>query len=331
MKFGFLFLSFFIGAGFAGFCQYAPQVPLTGNTGIAQSDSVFVDWAAACTVQRGWLNIADKSLGQPTLGADSDATGFPGSSIVSLGDSGVAVLTFNYNIYNGTGPDFAVFENGFADPQNDTVAYLELAFVEVSSDGIRYVRFPASSAMQDSVQIDNFTYTDASKYNNLAGKYISGFGTPFDLDELKDSVGLDVNHISHVRIVDVIGSIDTLYGSRDHNGNIINEAYPSPYSSGGFDLNGLGVIHSLKPTAVKELNKNLLVQIYPNPVQSSVYISCPGLSNVKYKLTDLSGREMYAGAFSEQTALSFNGTSKGVYLLYLEHGSDRSVRKIIKD
>lgn len=311
--------------------QYAPQTPLQGNTAIAQVDARFVDWASGCTVKRGWLDIADTSLGHPTLGSENDAIGFPGSSVLSLGDSGVAVLTFNYNIYNGNGADFAVFENGFANPENDALAYLELAFVEVSSDGINYFRFPASSSMQDTVQIDNFTYSDASKYNNLAGKYISGYGTPFDLEELKNTAGLDINNISHVRIVDVIGSVNPLYGSTDKDGHIINEAYASPYPSAGFDLNGIGVINSLKPTSIKDLNNNLAVKIYPNPTNNEIHIAVESITDIHYSLTDITGKEISHGVFSKQTTLSLKNKNAGYYMLRLEQDEKLFIQKIIKN
>ena len=81
---------------------------------------------------------------------------------MSLGDGGVAILTFKYPIKNETGNDFAVFENSF----NDT--FLELAFVEVSSDGIHYFRFPAVSNTQDTLQMGNDASIDARHLNNLA-------------------------------------------------------------------------------------------------------------------------------------------------------------------
>ena len=54
-----------------------------------------------------------------------------------LGDDGSLVLTFPAPIADGAGPDFAVFENAFS------TEFLELAFVEVSSDGTNFTRFPA--------------------------------------------------------------------------------------------------------------------------------------------------------------------------------------------
>lgn len=330
MNFRYLLIALFTFSSLQTIAQYAPQVPLPGNKGIAQNSNLFVDWASGCNIQRGWLDIADKSLGQPTAGTIDDAIGVPGNGVLSLGDSGIAVLTFNYNIYNGNGPDFAIFENGFSKPQFDSLAYLELAFVEVSSDGINYFRFPASSAMQDTLQIDNFSYSNTDKYNNLAGKYISGFGTPFDLEELKDTPGLDINHISHVRIVDVVGSINPLYGSFDKDGHIINDPYPTPYASAGFDLTGVGVINSLKPTAIAGINDKLPVSVYPNPTDGNFHIEYNKLYNVDYRLTDLSGKEINKGQFSQQTTLSLSGHSKGIYFLYLQHDNENVTYKIIK-
>ena len=71
------------------------------------------------------------------FGEPEDATGMAGDGrVVSLGDGGVAILTFDTPLSDGPGPDFAVFENAFLE------TFLELAFVEVSSDDVNYFRFP---------------------------------------------------------------------------------------------------------------------------------------------------------------------------------------------
>jgi hypothetical protein len=156
---------------------------------------------------------------------------------VSLGDGGSATLTFASPIMNGPGFDFAIFENGFdVGAPGSGLAFLELAFVEVSTDGVRYVRFQSSDNVQDTLQFSNASGMDGSKLNNLAGKYIYDYGTPFDLDELKDSIGLDVNNINYVRVVDVVGSINAIYATHDSRGYIINDPYPTNFPSSGFDL-----------------------------------------------------------------------------------------------
>ena len=83
-------------------------------------------------------------------------------------------MQFSTPIFDGANWDFAVFENGFSD------TFLELAYVEVSSDGINYFQFPCTSYTQDTLQIGGFGSVDATKIDNLAGKYRAHYGTPFD-------------------------------------------------------------------------------------------------------------------------------------------------------
>src|ERR1700761_645592 len=142
MKAFLFFIFFFFACG--AYAQYAPQAGLPGSTAIGAASSVFVGWATQCSVTRGLMNIADPSLGYASAGDSSLGTGPANGYTVSLGDSGIAVLTFAHPIYNGAGPDFAVFENGFLNATNDSQAFLELGFVEVSSDGVNFTRFPAS-------------------------------------------------------------------------------------------------------------------------------------------------------------------------------------------
>ncbi|MFT6716003.1 MAG: hypothetical protein ACJA0Q_000632 [Saprospiraceae bacterium] len=240
--------------------QYAASAGEVGTTAIHKDSSAIISWAISCDVQLGLQDISNSTLGDASVGSGESVVGIAtGLTVVSLGDGGSAVVQFSSPIINGAGPDFAVFENSF---DGD---FLELAFVEVSSDGINYFRFPASSLTQTSIQVGSFGTLEATKINNLAGKYASKYGTPFDLEELVDEPALDVNAITHVKIIDVIGTIDTQYASYDTSGNIINDPWPTEFASSGFDLDGVGVINSsstdvVQVTGVKE------VLLYPNPV-----------------------------------------------------------------
>jgi hypothetical protein len=236
--------------------QYAPPVGQSGTTAIYKDSAVFVDWASACVINRGYINIANPLAGLTTVGNNTSVVGKAGEGgVVSLGDGGSAIVSFNYPIYNGPGFDFAVFENSFDGK------FLELAHVEVSSDGVNFFRFPSSSLTDTSVQVGTFGILDATKINNLAGKYLVNYGTPFDLQELDGTQGLDINHITHIKIIDVVGSINPLYASRDASGRIINDPYPTEFASGGFDLDGVGVIHSLGLGYYQP--KNVYTSIYP--------------------------------------------------------------------
>jgi hypothetical protein len=245
----------------ASFCSpvcggpFAPAAGQPGSTAIAAADPRFVEWASSVvSLTRGPQNIANPSLSLASFGAPSNALGPSDAAtnfggVVSLGDGGQITLGFPQPIRNGAGPDFAVFENGFA---SGNLAFLELGFVEVSSDGVNFFRFPATSLTQTATQTGSFGLLDATNLDNLAGKYVAGFGTPFDLDQLAGvSPLLDVHNVNLVRIVDVVGSIDPLYATHDAFGNTVNDPWPTPSASSGFDLDAVGVINAVpEPSAL---------------------------------------------------------------------------------
>ena len=218
--------------------DFDPQIGQPGSLGIPQSSPLFTGWATnVASLVRGPMNASNPGLGNASFGS------FPG--LISLGDGGSITLKFDAPLYDGSGNDFAVFENGFlSGPSGSGLAFLELAFVEVSTNGVDFFRFDATSLTQTDTQVGGFGPLDASKLNNLAGKYISGYGTGFDLAELAGrSTLLDINNINYVRIIDVVGSIDPAYGSYDAFGHMINDPFSTPFASSGFDLSGVGAIN----------------------------------------------------------------------------------------
>ncbi len=210
---------------------YVPAAGLPGSTAISMTDPAFAGWGT------GWKNYnpgtevasefqtPDKALGK-AVGTSDD--------IVSLGRGGEITMTFDAPVIDGAGYDFAVFENSFSD------TFLELAFVEVSSDGSNFYRFPNNSLTQSPV--GGFGNVDPTDVYQLAGKYRQGYGTPFDLDMLNyagyDLNNLDFGNIRWVKIIDIVGD-----GSvKDTYGYTIYDPYPT-YGSAGFDLDAIGVIH----------------------------------------------------------------------------------------
>src|SRR3954451_22815791 len=122
---------------FAG--PYAPAAGQPGATAISRDDPQIIAWGSAVAeLVRGPQQIGDSELGDATAGTaafalgPSDATTSSPFPVVSLGDGGWLTMNFAQPITNGTGADFVVFENGFSD------TFLELAFVEVSSDGVNF-------------------------------------------------------------------------------------------------------------------------------------------------------------------------------------------------
>jgi hypothetical protein len=303
------------------FAQFPPPAGQLGSTAIHVDSANWLGWATNCQLNLGLQNIANPSLGDVSSGSAAAALGAAADgSLLSLGDGGKATLTFAYPIKDGPGPDFAVFENAFSDD------FLELAFVEVSSDGQHFVRFPATSLTDTSSQIGTFGSLDATKINNLAGKYRYGYGTPFDLADLADSSGIDLQAITHVRIIDVIGSINPDYASRDHLGQIINDPYPTPFAEGGFDLDAVGVLHFNYQASVYEANASS-VQIYPNPAQNQITIDL----NEKYigqslQIHSTTGQLILQKQFhTKRTTLDLSQWPKGLYLLKIGDRSHKIV------
>lgn len=181
------------------------------------------------------------------LSDPNDTYGF-----IGLDAHGSITVGFGKNyIYNGPGADFAVFENGFGFG-GPTSLFTELAYVEVSSNGTDFARFPSISLNTAPTQVSGtFQGYDMTNVYNLAGKHASNWGTPFDLSELATDplvAGglLDLSAVRYVRLVDVVGSRDVFDANnnvipgvaRDSLGNPILDNWIT-FDSGGFDYLGL--------------------------------------------------------------------------------------------
>ena len=268
---------------FNSLSQFDGPAGTPGSLAMAADSSAFIDWADNCGVTRGPMDIMNPGLGMASHGFNSYGTGYPNNQVVSLGDGGFAILTFPSPIMNGPGPDFAVFENAFHP------GFLELAFVEVSSDGSNYHRFPATSLTPADMQVGPFdTIIQAQDLNNLAGKYQAGFGVPFDLEGLDSIPSLNIDAITHVKLIDVIGTIQDIWGSYDHLGNIINDPYSTPFPSSGFDLDAVGVIHQA-PLSTSSLDNK--TAFYPNPATTSDWVQIDDQYSI-VSVSDMTGRQI---------------------------------------
>ncbi|MEO7385818.1 MAG: dockerin type I domain-containing protein [Gammaproteobacteria bacterium] len=180
---------------------FAPAAGQPASTAVPAGSGTIVAWASGVQNYTVGSNVDApfrtplKALG-PAGNSDGSNAGFI-YDIVSLGNGGSITLSFATPIADGPGFDFAVFENSFSDD------FLEVAWVEVSSDGSNFVRFPAFSLTANPVSA--FGSVDPTNLEGMAGKYRGGFGTPFDLAQLGGASGLDRSHVSFVRLVDIVG------------------------------------------------------------------------------------------------------------------------------
>lgn len=308
--------------------QFAPAEGIVGTTAMHADSSAFVAWATGCAIERGPMRIDRPASGFASYGEESLALGVPGGTmdVVSLGDGGTATLTFASPICNLPGPDFAVFENGLHPDQDTTMTlyFLELAFVEVSSDGVNFFRFPAVSYVQTETQIGNGGAINPAQLHNFASKYGAMYGTPFDLDEVEDNALLDKNKVTHVRLVDVVGSIDPEYATRDSRGYIVNDPWPTNFYSSGFDLDAVGVIHDLDHFDVPE-NGEAPVSLYPNPVKDRLTINAENLQSVE--VYNAMGQKVMTTASESIDMTSF---SKGVYLVRVVCEGGTITKQVLK-
>jgi hypothetical protein len=158
------------------------------------------------------------------------------SHVLSLGDGGSVTLAFDVVITDGPGTDFTVAENPFFAGAS-FATYTEPCFVEVSTDGVRFARFPTrySGPQAHPGPFDPFPI---GVYAGFAGSHpvlandltrpgidpydpaVSG-GDAFDLallrgDPLVRSGAVLLPVIRYVRLVDVVSGVD-----RDSSGALV--------------------------------------------------------------------------------------------------------------
>ncbi|MGQ9620718.1 MAG: T9SS type A sorting domain-containing protein [Bacteroidales bacterium] len=293
------------------------------DNGVYFEDQVIKSWAVSCKIIRGYMRIDDKESGRVTAGEDNACLGKADNVTVSLGDSGIAVLSFAEPVKNIEGYDFAVFENSFDGN------FLEFAFTEVSTDSIKWVRFPSKSLTQTNIQTGTFGTTNPEMVNNLAGKYRVYYGTPFDLEEIRDSGGINISNIKYIRIIDVIGSVDDRYASRDAFGNKINDPWPTPFPQGGFDLDAVALLRT--PAGINTENINSEAVVYPNPASEKINIVFPVKANRYICLCDLCGKKLKKWNLTEaHSVLDISAIPPGLYLLLSDTDSNnRNLSRLI--
>jgi hypothetical protein len=162
--------------------------------------------------------------------------------------------------------------------------------------------------------------------HNFAGNFPTFYGTPFDLAEINDP-NVDVQNITHVKIIDVVGNINPEYASYDSQGNIVNDPWPTPFYSCGFDLDAVGVINSA--VNVNEIAKNNF-QIFPNPTKDFIKINSEKSIQEIY-IFDNQGRVLvYENNLESNSVLDLSSLNSGVYFIRIFDGNNFLNQKIVK-
>jgi len=247
-----------------------------------------------------WMD-ANKALG-PATGSNLDIVSLGDLDSIQIGQGvppGRITLSFSEPICDCNGYDFVVFENGLVSLINtgggsiQGQMFAELGYVEVSSNGVDFVRFPSVSLTAGLVGM--YGTIEISDVYNLAGKHPNGngvcTGTPFDLRELagQESVlsgVVDINNINYVRIVDIPGSgafEDEAINYIDPgswpiwdfyaNNHPIYDAWMT-FESGGVDLEAVGILEEQNYSA--DINLDGMVDMFDFMLFGSAWGSCFG-------------------------------------------------------
>lgn len=237
--------------------------PVTGNTGdvVSLGDLYDPDNPPATGTKPEWHGVDEVFNGD--IYDTSDSYGF-----IGIDAPGRITVGFDRAIANGAGADLAIFENGFQAYAGGLMG--ELAYVEVSTDGQHFARFPSVSLTANPV--GTLGAIDPTNVYNLAGKHVNNnsaggasfngcYGTPLDLEDLSDHAmvldgTVDLYNIQYVRLVDIPGSgdfadeaaslIDPTTGQPYPADHPVYEAWVT-YNSGGFDLEAVGVLRERLP------------------------------------------------------------------------------------
>jgi hypothetical protein len=183
-----------------------------------------------------------------SFGSPGNALGPPDAGIVSLGERGQITLELELPILDGPGVDLRVHENPFSftdGTTGETFVFAELGFVEVSSDGLTFARFPTASPLLEPIgEFGVIPFDQIAEFRGLAG--LLPEGDPFDLSDLLgvpvvEAGIVDLDGIRFVRIRDVVGD-----GSEfDGLGNPIFDPWPTASESSGFDLDAVVGLHPI--------------------------------------------------------------------------------------
>jgi hypothetical protein len=189
----------------------------------------------------GNAGFGQDSLPGFVLGPPRGAGVLEGSlHVVSLGEGGTITISFEDEIVvNGPGPDFSVFENPFYNGGDSLNRYIETAIVEVSQDGVNFLRFPFD--IMPLVEPPG----NPHRYSGFAGvePVLSNNGIPDPTDPLVsggDHFDLEVVGLPNARLVRIIDTGDTTY---DNDGDLVTDTGLNLPNQAGFDLDAVCHVH----------------------------------------------------------------------------------------
>jgi hypothetical protein len=136
-----------------------------------------------------------------------------------------------------------------------------------------------------------------------------------------------------VKIIDVIGSIDSNFCNYDQYLNKINDPFPTPFPSSGFDLDAVGVINQGPLNIILENSENILENF--RVINGMVVFDLKSVQKADFKVEifDLSGKIIFQKNYKNNLEATQNidiqSFKNGIYLLNISTQSQSITQKFV--
>ncbi len=242
-------------------------------------------------------------FGKPDKSASETVPASNPSDVCSLGLGGEIIVAFkDFEIVDGPGVDFTIFENAFLNPVTNKL-FVEPAVVSVSYDGIHFTQFPFDSLTLDGCAGITPTHGKEDCFNpELSG------GDSFDLA----TIGLQ--SIRYIRIKDIS---QILLDNPQH-------PFYDPIIT-GFDLDAVCGLHLVKTTTNipdKFSDNNFKILTFAHTV-----IINTAQNNFHISIFDLVGNKIYD--VRNKCQISINNLQSGIYFIIAESNGGIIIRRKI--
>lgn len=89
---------------------------------------------------------------------------------------------------------------------------------------------------------------------------------------------------------------------------------------------------SFVPTGIENIDKNRIIEVYPNPISNELNIEVQGNNeNLAFEILNSIGQVVYKGNIMKKNTLQTKNFAPGVYLVKLTNGQTFEFKKIIKE
>ena len=250
----------------------------------------------------------DNIFGLPDTNAAESVGSANPEEILSLGLNGKIIVGFkNYEIIDGPGPDFTIFENAFINPINNKV-FCEPAKIAVSSDGINFIEFPFDSLTLDGCAGTKPVYGKADPFDSEQ----SG-GNSFDLSDL------GISKVTHIKITDIT---EMIINNPEH------DYYDVTLS--GFDLDAV-VGLNLEPVSngiAEQMSEKKKYSI-SSTISGIEIINNGNSRSNKIEIFDVSAKLIYTNTFDDYINIHREELCNTILFVRI-YGSDNTFTAIVR-